>query len=103
LWGFEYSLEAYTPTAKRRWGYFCLPVLRRGSLVGRVDPKMDRQTGTMIWRVIYLEDGVTLDDALLDDLAQAAREFMAFHDAQVLTIERSEPAELIEALTTRLE
>ena len=104
LWSFEYSLEAYTPAAKRRWGYFCLPILRRGSLIGRVDPKIDRRTGTMIWRAVYLEDedGVSLDDALLKDLAGATREFMTFHNAQALTIERSQPAELALALTRRL-
>ncbi len=57
----------------------------------------------MIWRAVYLEDSVALDGALLDDLAEAAREFMAFHNAQTLTIERSEPAELATALTKRLE
>jgi uncharacterized protein YcaQ len=103
LWNFEYSLEAYTPAAKRRWGYFCLPILRRGSLVGRIDPKMDRQTGTMIWRAAYLENDVALDDALLDDLAEATGEFMTFHNAQALVITQSQPAELAPALTSRLE
>ena len=103
LWEFEYSLEAYTPAAKRRWGYFCLPILRRGALIGRVDPKMDRQNGTMIYRAFYLEDGVSLDDALLEDLAEATREFMAFHHAQALSIERSQPAELAMALAARVE
>jgi uncharacterized protein YcaQ len=102
LWAFDYSLEAYTPAAKRRWGYFCLPILRRGTLIGRLDPKMDRQTGVMIWRAIYLEDGVALDDALLQDLAGTAREFMAFHGAQALTIERSQPAALAPALAAQL-
>jgi len=103
LWAFEYSLEAYTPAAKRQWGYFCLPILRRGSLIGRVDPKMDRRSGTMIWRAVYLEDSVSLNDSLLKDLAGATQEFMAFHSAQALTIERSQPVELALALTTRLE
>jgi uncharacterized protein YcaQ len=103
LWAFEYSLEAYTPAAKRRWGYFCLPILRRGSLIGRLDPKMDRRAGMMIYRAVYLEDGVPLDDALLEDLVGATREFMAFHEAQALSVERSQPRGLALALTKRLE
>jgi uncharacterized protein YcaQ len=103
LWAFEYSLEAYTPAAKRRWGYFCLPILRRGSLIGRLDPKMDRRAGMMIYRAVYLEDGVPLDDALLEDLVGATREFMAFHEAQALSVERSQPPGLALALTKRLE
>lgn len=102
LWAFDYSLEAYTPAAKRRWGYFCLPILRRGALIGRIDPKMDRQAGLMIWRAVYLEDGVLPDEALLRDLAEAAREFMAFHSAQALTVEQSQPADLGQALVRQL-
>ena len=56
----------------------------------------------MIWRAVYLEDGVSLDETLLKDLAGATREFMTFHNAQALTIERSQPAELALALTRRL-
>ncbi len=102
LWDLDYTLEAYTPLAKRRWGYFCLPILRRGALIGRIDPKMDRQKGVMIWRAAYLEPGISLDEALLQDLAEAAREFMAFHAAQSLTIESSQPADLAPALAAQL-
>jgi uncharacterized protein YcaQ len=39
LFGFDYTIECYTPAHKRRYGYFCLPVLHRGRLIGRVDAK----------------------------------------------------------------
>ncbi|MFZ5495142.1 MAG: DNA glycosylase AlkZ-like family protein [Verrucomicrobiota bacterium] len=42
LWGFDYTWEVYTPPAKRRRGYYALPVLAGTELVGHVDPKADR-------------------------------------------------------------
>jgi uncharacterized protein YcaQ len=43
LFGFEYKLEMYVPKAKRRWGYFALPVLHHDQLVGKVDAIADRK------------------------------------------------------------
>lgn len=45
LFNFDYRLECYTPKEKRRYGYFTLPVLHRGELVGRIDAKAHRRRG----------------------------------------------------------
>jgi uncharacterized protein YcaQ len=42
LFDFEYILEMYKPKAKRRWGYFALPVLHHDGLVGKLDATVDR-------------------------------------------------------------
>ncbi len=47
LWNFDYTWEVYTPAAKRRRGYYALPVLAADQLVGHVDLKADRQTGQL--------------------------------------------------------
>ncbi|MGK7488777.1 DNA glycosylase AlkZ-like family protein, partial [Salmonella enterica] len=47
LFGFNYRLECYTPAAKRQYGYFVLPLLYLGRLVGRMDAKMHRKTGVL--------------------------------------------------------
>ncbi len=47
LFDFSYRLECYTPAPKRQYGYFVLPLLHRGQLVGRMDAKMHRQTGIL--------------------------------------------------------
>ncbi|MBE3038069.1 MAG: YcaQ family DNA glycosylase [Chloroflexi bacterium] len=92
FWGFHKSLEAYLPAPKRVYGYFCLPILHKDRLVGRFDPKLVRKTGTLILRALYLEPGIKAGEELVKDVASAMRDFMAFHEAKELVIERSEPA-----------
>ena len=50
---FEYILEMYKPAAKRRWGYFALPVLHHDQLVGKLDAKADRKAGTFTVNAIH--------------------------------------------------
>ena len=47
LFEFEYTLEMYKPAAKRRWGYFALPVLHDDQLVGKVDATADRKASVL--------------------------------------------------------
>lgn len=47
LFDFEYVLEMYKPTSRRRWGYFALPVLHGDRLVGKLDATADRRAGTL--------------------------------------------------------
>ena len=47
LFDFEYVLEMYKPAAKRRWGYFALPILHHDRLVGKLDATADRKAGVL--------------------------------------------------------
>jgi uncharacterized protein len=74
LFDFEYTLEMYKPAAKRRWGYFALPVLHKDRLVGKVDATADRKASVL--RVHAIHEDVsftrTVNKAVqseLDDLA----------------------------------
>jgi uncharacterized protein YcaQ len=53
LFEFEHALEMYKPVAKRRWGYFALPVLHGDRLVGKLDAIADRKAGTLVVNAIH--------------------------------------------------
>jgi uncharacterized protein YcaQ len=53
LFDFEYTLEMYKPAAKRRWGYFALPVLHHDRLVGKVDAIADRKASVLRVHAIH--------------------------------------------------
>ncbi len=102
FWNFRQILEAYKPAPIREWGYFCLAILHKNRLVGRFDPKLERKTGTLILRALYLEPGVQPDEELVADMAAAMRDFMNFHQAKNLIIETSSPPELAQKLENAL-
>jgi uncharacterized protein len=57
LFGFDYVWEVYVPEAKRRWGYYVLPLLYGDRLVGRIEPRLERRAGTLRVAGIWWEAG----------------------------------------------
>jgi uncharacterized protein YcaQ len=57
LFNFHYRIEIYTPKPKRRFGYYVLPILCGNTLVGRLDMKSDRTTGTLRVEAAFVEPG----------------------------------------------
>ena len=100
FWKFNQVLECYKRAPDRIWGYFCLPILDRDRLVGRLDPKMERKTGVLRIKKLYLEPGVRPSARLASSVARAMRDFMRFHDANDLVLEHSDPPEFGEKLKT---
>ncbi|MES2463251.1 MAG: crosslink repair DNA glycosylase YcaQ family protein [Armatimonadota bacterium] len=63
VFDFDYTWEVYVPQAKRRWGYYVLPILYQDKLIGRVDPKIDRKTATLHLVSLTLETEVDAEAA----------------------------------------
>jgi uncharacterized protein YcaQ len=103
LFGYEVCFEAYVLPDKRRYGYYCLAILHRGRLVGRLDPKVDRGGQRLLVRAVYLEPGAAVDDALLDGLAGSLRDLARFVGVATIHVERAEPVWLAPALEERLQ
>lgn len=91
LWGFNQILEAYKKPKDRVWGYFCLPILHRERLVGRFDVKLHRAESRLQLIALYLEPDIQPTDDLVAGTAAALRDFMHFHEAKELSIDRSQP------------
>jgi uncharacterized protein len=53
VFGYEYQLEMYKPVAKRRWGYYALPILHGDQLVGKLDATADRKAGVLTVNAIH--------------------------------------------------
>ncbi|HSJ25631.1 MAG TPA: crosslink repair DNA glycosylase YcaQ family protein [Longimicrobiales bacterium] len=94
MFGFDYRLECYTPAAKRRWGYFVLPILSRGELVGRADIKAHRRTGAFEVKALYVEEHVMPSAELLADIAAALQEAAAWHGTPRVRLGRVRPTAL---------
>jgi len=82
LFGFECRLETYVPKDQRVYGYYHLPVLYRDRLVGRVEPKMDRENNVMIIRGYWVEDDFEPTEHYEDELSREIEMFARFHDAE---------------------
>ena len=82
LWDFDYRWEVYVPLAKRRWGYYVLPLLWGDRLVGRIEPRIDRAAGTLRILGLWWEDGFDplAEPGFVDAFVDALRAHAAFAD-----------------------
>ena len=81
LFDFEYTLEMYKPAAKRRWGYFALPILHGDTLVGKVDAAADRKASVL--RVNAIHEDVRFSSAVRDAVRAELAELAGWLELEV--------------------
>jgi uncharacterized protein YcaQ len=86
LFGFEYVWEGFFPPAKRRWGYYVLPILFGDRFVGRIEPRIDRDRARVEVLDVWWEDGFTpgRDDGFVEAMRDALRAYVHFAHADRL-------------------
>jgi hypothetical protein len=114
LFGFDYQIEVYTPGHKRVHGYYTLPVLHQGELIGRIDAKTHRGEGRLEVRHAHFEPwfaggqtppsgGERLDSAeAFEGVAEALGSLATFVGAGEVTLRRVTPNRLRAPLSRKI-
>jgi uncharacterized protein YcaQ len=94
VFDFEYLWEVYKPLHQRHWGYYTLPILYGDDLVARLDPKLDRKTGTLHILGFWLEDDAPKDEAFANALARGLIRFAQMIEAKNVDVSGIKPVKL---------
>ena len=102
LFNFDFTIECYLPAAKRKYGYFLLPVLHDGQLIARMDSKSHRADKKFEVKSLYFEPGVATDYNLAQNLVSTFSACAAWHKSPELFIEKCDPPEFYETLQQKI-
>jgi len=103
LFGFDFRLECYLPALKRKFGYWLLPILHHDTIIGKMDVKADRKNKVLEIKSLFLEDGVMVNDELLDGLSGTILHFAKWHNTPGINFQYSNHPSLSSALKMKLE
>lgn len=84
LFDYDYQIECYVPASKRKFGYFCLPILYGGEFVGRIDCKAYRKQKVLQINTIYQEKKIKNKEQYQDKLNQSLQKFAEFNQCEEL-------------------
>jgi uncharacterized protein YcaQ len=94
LFGVDYRLECYVPQAQRKFGYYALPILIRGRLVGTIDLKTERKAkGLIVKKWVVFDEQERAD--LVQEVAALLRHLMAFLGVDTLIAEQEVDHDLV--------
>jgi Uncharacterized protein conserved in bacteria len=75
LFHFEYRWEIYTPADKRKYGYYAMPILAGDRLIGRMDPRLDRQENRLKVELLHFEPEIKVSAQLRKNVKKAIKQF----------------------------
>jgi len=88
IFDFEYLLECYVPAAKRKVGYFSLPLLYGSEFVGQIDLKADRKKKQLLVRNLVWENHVKKSDTMLNAFRKKLNQLMQFNNCEEIILEK---------------
>ena len=101
FFGFDYQIECFVPEAKRKYGYFSLPVLVGDSFVARMDSKADRKQHTLVVHNLHFE-ALKLSAEALQKIATALQKFAAFNQCTDIDVKKSNQKQYLKAIKEHL-
>jgi uncharacterized protein len=92
LLDFHYRVEIYVPKAKRKYGNYVMPILHGDRLIGRLDPKMDRQNGRLEINAVYAEPDAPRSKSVARAIRAAVEDLAGFLGADDVNFGEETPA-----------
>ena len=104
MFGFDYTLECYTPAPKRKYGYFVPPILRRGELIrtGSTPRSASCKRIVRSQKVFTWSDGVEANADVVTDIAEAIAACAEWHDTPKVAVRKSYPVTLARELLKQI-
>ncbi|MEP1741117.1 MAG: crosslink repair DNA glycosylase YcaQ family protein [Kangiellaceae bacterium] len=103
IFDFDYQIECYLPATKRKFGYFCLPLLFGEQFIGRMDCKAHRADRHLEIKALYIEQPKIDFDAFLDAFSKCLKTFCNFQNCDSISINTIQPTGYATALKTAVE
>lgn len=94
---FDYQIECFVPAAKRKYGYFSLPVLSGDTFIARMDAKADRKQKVLIVHNLHFEL-IELDQITIEKFAEALKAFVLFNQCRNIIFRKSNNEAYLEAI-----
>ncbi|WP_111707273.1 winged helix-turn-helix domain-containing protein [Lutibacter citreus] len=94
LFNFDYLLECYVPAAKRKFGYFTLPILWNGKLAARMDCKADRKTSTLNIYQLSIEPWLNITAAFVNAFQKELIPFSQFNNCTKIVLHKTLPSSI---------
>jgi len=94
VFGFDYGIECFVPEAKRKYGYFCVPVMMGKSFMARMDCKSHRDESRFEIKALHLEPEFATRRAFASvahDLVRAIREYALFDGCKDVIVKETAP------------
>jgi uncharacterized protein YcaQ len=90
LFGFDYNIECYVPEPKRKYGYWCLPLLYNNTFVARFDPKADRAGKVFYIKSMHFEKTFSPNELFNEAFTRKLKEFATFNGCKEIVIQKAD-------------